>query len=378
MEDAAIPNRPALLDYLPYLWTRVLFPGKSEESTSVANAWLWLLILPGVLLYPCLSFHLFEPDEGRYAEIPREMLARGDFIVPYLLGEPYLDKPPLFYWLVMASFRVLGTHVWTARLIPALAVHGCVLATYFLGRRLVGQRAAFWGALLLGLAPGFMCMGRLLILDGLLALCVTVALLSGYEALRGGGLWRGWWILSAVACGLGVLTKGPIAPLLVVPPLLFQRWLCPPSRRANEASPAGPRWRDLFSYATIVVGIALPWFIAICVREPRFGFYFLWEHNVVRFLSPFDHIRPIWFYLPIVLVGLLPGSLLLIPLVRFLLSGKAEAASQRAPELGFLLLSAGWCVLFFSLSGCKLPTYILPAFPMLALALGSYLASRVR
>src|SRR5437667_65649 len=72
------------------------------------RALLWLLILPGVLLYPCLSFYLFEPDEGRYAEIPREMLARGDWVVPHLQGEPYLDKPPLFYWLVMLSYSIFG------------------------------------------------------------------------------------------------------------------------------------------------------------------------------------------------------------------------------------------------------------------------------
>jgi 4-amino-4-deoxy-L-arabinose transferase-like glycosyltransferase len=109
-----------------------------------------------------MSFPLFEPDEGRYAEIPREMLARGEWVVPYLHGQPYLDKPPLVYWLVMGCYRLLGVHDWAARLVPALAVHGCVLLTYLLGRRLLGERAAFWGALALTLAPGFSSMGRLL------------------------------------------------------------------------------------------------------------------------------------------------------------------------------------------------------------------------
>src|SRR5262249_27660980 len=120
--------------------------------------------------------------------------------------------------------------------------------------------------------------------------------------------------------------------------------------------------------------VACPWYVAICLRRPAFASYFLWEHNVVRFLAPFDHLRPIWFYGPILLAGLLPATLLAIPFVRFLLSGEAPAARRRCPELGFTLLAGGWCVLFFSLSGCKLPTYILPAFPPLALALGSYVA----
>jgi 4-amino-4-deoxy-L-arabinose transferase-like glycosyltransferase len=365
IEGNASPH--AILDYLPYLWSRVLFAGAVDApSHASSKAWLWLLILPAFLLYPCLSFHLFEPDEGRYAEIPREMLARGDWVVPYLLGEPYLDKPPLFYWLVMASFRIFGAEIWSARLIPALAVHACVLLTYFLGRRSLGERAAFWGALALCLAPGFLSMGRLLILDGLLAFCVTLALFAAFEAIRGVRLRRGWWALSAVACGLGMLTKGPIALVLVLPPILAHRFL--------TNSPWRLSYRAVAGYVAIVLAVLLPWSIAIGIREPHFAAYFLWQHNVVRFLSPFDHIRPIWFYLPILFGGLLPATLLLWPFTRFLLSGSPADAARRCPELGFMLLAGGWCLFFFSLSGSKLPTYILPAFPPLALALGYYLA----
>src|SRR6202023_1162598 len=110
-----------------------------------------LLFVPAVLLYACLSFHLFEPDEGRYAEIPREMAERGDWVVPRLQGEPYLDKPPLFYWCVIGSYWLFGIGDAVARLVPALAIHACVLLTYLFGRRSLGERAAFWGALILGL-----------------------------------------------------------------------------------------------------------------------------------------------------------------------------------------------------------------------------------
>jgi 4-amino-4-deoxy-L-arabinose transferase-like glycosyltransferase len=338
-----------------------------ETSTRLRwQAFLLLLILPGVLLYPCLSFRLFEPDEGRYAEIPREMLARGEWTVPYLLGEPYLDKPPLLYWLVMGSYRLFGIHDWSARLVPALAVHATVLLTYLLGRRLLGERAAFFGALLLALAPGFVSVGRLLVLDGLLTLCVLLSLLAAFEAVRGPRLRWSWWLLSAAACGLGVLTKGPVALVLLVPPLWAFRRLGGPVCR-----PGRPGW---LAFTTLLLAVTLPWYVALSLRIPDFARYFLWEHNVVRFLSPFDHLRPVWFYGPILLVGLLPGTLLLPTFLRFLLSGDPAAAGRRSPALGFVLLGAGWCVLFFTLSGCKLPTYILPAFPLLALALGSYLA----
>jgi 4-amino-4-deoxy-L-arabinose transferase-like glycosyltransferase len=359
---------PALLAWLPHLWSRVLFPGRSSARSAVRwQAVLMLVAVPGVLLYPCLAFHLFEPDEGRYAEIAREMLARGEWVVPLLQGEPYLDKPPLLYWLTMASFRLFGVHDWSARLPPALAVHGCVLLVYLLGRRSLGERPAIWGALFLCLAPGFVGMGRLLLLDGLLTFFVTLSLLAAFEALRGQQLRWSWWLLSAAACGFGLLTKGPIAVVLFVPPLLAHRWL------AGGLCSVGKR--PVFVFAALVLALVLPWYIAVYLREPIFFRHFFWQHNVQRFLAPFDHVEPIWFYVPIMLGGMLPGTLLLPSFLRYLLSGRRENAERRSPELGFMLLAGGWCLLFFTLSGSKLPTYILPAFPPLALALGYFVCS---
>lgn len=365
-DSAARPAPTSLLALLPDLWQRVLFPGANPAIESIRPlALLVLLLLPALLLYGNLSFGLFEPDEGRYAEIPREMTARGDWMVPYLEGEPYLDKPPLLYWLTMLSYRCFGTADWAARLVPALALHATILLTYLLGRRQLGERAAFYGACLLALAPGFISMGRLLILDGLLTLCVTVSLFAGYEAVcRLQFRWH-WGLVAALACGLGILTKGPVAILLLVPPI----WLF---RRLNPT--CSIRWRTVVALACLTTAIALPWYAAICYRLPRFGTYFLWQHNVVRFLAPFDHLRPIWFYLPVLAVGLLPGTLLFWPLGRMLLRADGESSRGRCPALGFHLLAGGWCVLFFSLAGCKLPTYVMPAFPFLCLALGYSLA----
>jgi 4-amino-4-deoxy-L-arabinose transferase-like glycosyltransferase len=353
---------------LPFIWSRILFPGTAPEPTPLRWTTVLLVVfLPAALLYPCITFPLFEPDEGRYAEIPREMLERGEVVVPYLQGEPYLDKPPLMYWLSMGCYRLFGVHDWAARLPAALAIHGCVLLIYLLGRRSLGERAARWGALVLCLAPGFMTIGRLLVLDGVLAWWVTLSVLSAFEAIRGTSLGWGWWLLSAAACGLGVLTKGPVALILLLPPLWAYGRLARPSCVVS-----GRAWLAFFG--TVLV-VALPWYAAICVRLPEFASYFLWDHNVVRFLAPFDHLEPIWYYAPILLIGLLPATLLLVPFIRYLLAADPKTAAGRCPELGFMLLAGGWCVLFFSLSGCKLPTYILPAFPMLALALGYFVAA---
>ena len=329
-------------------------------------ALLTLIVLPALLLYPTLNFRLLEPDEGRYAEIPREMLARGEWIVPTLQGQPYLDKPPLLYWLVMGSYSLFGVSEAAARLIPAIATHLTILLVYLLGRRSLGERSAFWGALLLTITPGFMGMGRLLIMDGLLTMWVTLALLTGFEAVRGPTLRRGWWYLAAVACGLGVLTKGPIPLILLAPPLLMHGWLTGQRARVGVRQTAG--------FLTVVFLINLPWYVGIFLRQPVFLRYFFWEHNIMRFIKPFDHLEPVWFYFPILLGGLLPGTLLLVAYARSLWGGDESAARARPAEAGFWLLAGGWCVLFFTLSGCKLPTYVLPAFPCLLLVLGDFIA----
>lgn len=364
---ASLPR--SILACAPVLWRGVLFPGTGPGGTRLRlGALLLVVVLPGLLLYPCLSFRLLEPDEGRYAQIPREMLVRGDWVVPHLQGQPYLDKPPLMYWLVMLSYRVFGVHDWAARIPAALAVHGSILATFLFGRRLVGERAALAGALLLSLAPGFTSIGRLLILDGLLACCVTVSLFAAFEAVRGDRLKWGWWLLAAAASGLGLLTKGPVVEVLLAPPLWA--WL----RLTGRGAKVG--WQPVATFLGVVLAVNLPWYVAICVKAPEFARHFFWEHNVVRFLQPFDHIRPVWFYVPVMLAGLLPATLLLPGFARFLLGDRS--AEARTPELGFLVLAGGWCVVFFSLSGSKLPTYVLPAYPPLALALGAYAAHRWR
>ena len=354
-----------LLGWLPIVWSRILFGGEPTPCTP----WRWrsalaILFLSGLLLYPCMSFALFEPDEGRYAQIPREMLARGEWIVPTLQGEAYLDKPPLFYWLVALAYSLFGFSDGVARLVPALAMHATALLTYGLGRRLVGERSAFWGTLLLTVSPICLSIGRLLVLDGLLTMWITLALLAAYRAVD--RLSIKWWCIMALACALGVLTKGPVALLLVLPPLLLHRWLAADSTRIP--------WRLWFGFAAIVLVVNLPWYIAVCVQRPEFVRYFLWQHNVQRFVEPFDHVRPVWFYVPILLYGLLPIALFAWPIARFLTSLRSEETNARCPAMGYLLLAGVWCVFFFSLAGSKLPTYILPAFPPLSLALGCFVA----
>ena len=402
----ADPAPRTLWQRLPFWWSHVLFAGRDQGLTRQPSPWpalALLLAVASLLFLTQLRAPLLEPQEARYAEIPRQMLAEGHFVVPVLHGQPYLDKPPLLYWLVMASYCTFGVADWAARLIPGLAGVLTVLIAYLWGRRVVGQRAALWGALVLCLSARFVYLGRMLNMDGLLCFCVTTALAAAHIALTDVSLnsapsdtsltrkrrfgkvlpslarqacvnsapagpcairvrprWR-WWLLSAVACALGVLTKGPVALILVGVPLVLYRLLDPRCPRLAL--------RHGLAYIGVVLALAGPWYIAAARAESDFTGYFFWTHNVVRFLAPFDHAEPVWYFLPSLLLGLLPWTLLLPGLLHFM----RRRSERRPPALGFLLLAFVSAFAFFSASGCKRPAYILPAIPPLALALGCYL-----
>ncbi len=321
--------------------------------------------IAGCLLFPRLSYALVEPDEGRYAEIGREMLRSGDWIVPHMNGLPYFDKPPLLYWLTAASLRVFGLHAWAARMVPALCAFLTVLGTFWFVARIFGARAGFLAGLALSLMVGFLQCGRFLIIDGLLTLTVAGGLFAAYEAIRTDRLRRNWWVLSAVFCALAVLAKGPIGVVLIVFPMVGFVWL---DRDASR-----PSLRHWLGYAAVALAVSLPWYVTMSVREPAFVREFIVEHHLLRFVGPDFHAAPWWFYFPVALVGCLPWTFLLWPVLRFLLTHSSEVTALRPRALGFFVLSGAWCFLFFTLSRGKLPTYILPAAPALAVVLGWYL-----
>jgi 4-amino-4-deoxy-L-arabinose transferase-like glycosyltransferase len=330
---------------------------------------LALLLLAAALFGTRLGCPLQEPEETRYAEIPRQMLREGRFVEPVWHGLPYYHKPPLLYWLVMGSYRLFGVHDWSARLVPALAALATVLVTFGWGARVAGARAGFLAALVLCLSPRFVYLGRMLTLDGLLCLWVTAALAAAHLALTGARLRWGWWLLSAGSCGLGLLTKGPVALVLVLVPVLLYRLLV-----SRVGKPPRSAW---LVYPLVAGAVAGPWYLAAAACDPQAAGAFFWQHNVQRFLDPLDHPKPFWFYLPGLLLGTLPWSLLLLPVAQLLWRRDPAEAAFRPPALAFGLLASLWCLLFFSASGCKRAGYVLPCLPPLALALGCYLARSV-
>ncbi len=342
----------------------------THQSLAMVPAGILLLTISGLLFLTQLQVPLLEPQEPRYAEVSRQMLATNSWVVPVLDGQPYLDKPPLFYWLIMFSYQVCGVHDWAARLVPGLAGVLTVLLTWLWGRALVGARAAFWSALILCLSARFVYLQRLLTFDSVLCLTVTAGLAAAHLALRETRLRWPWWLASAAACGLGVLAKGPVAVALVLPPVLAYRYL--------DARCPRPSLAAVAAYLATAGLVAGPWFAAIMVLQQGFAGYFFWTHNVVRFVAPFDHEEPFWFHLPGLLLGLLPWSLLLPGLVGSIFRRWPWTAARRPAAMVFFLLASGWIVLFFSVAGCKRAVYILPAIPPLALALGSYLSTAMQ
>ena len=318
---------------------------------------LGLALASGVLFFYRLGVPgLMDPDEGRYAEIAREMLVLKDWLVPHLNYVPYLEKPPLVYWLTALSFKIFGYTEWAARLPAALAAAGGVGLAYGLGRTFWGPGPAFWGAMILATAAGYVALGRLLILDMPLSFFLNLGIALGYLALSRGRRELFPWAYLALA--LGVLVKGPVA--LALPALIWGAWIIL-TRQASG--------RDLLHWPALLLlaAVTLPWFLAAAWRVPEFTRFFLVEQHLGRFLTPAIHGgQPWYFYGPVLMALMLPWSFLLPWAL-------ARKFPRNDPDRLFLWLWAGVVLVFFSLSRGKLIPYILPGLLPLALLLGEAL-----
>jgi 4-amino-4-deoxy-L-arabinose transferase-like glycosyltransferase len=322
---------------------------------------LWFAMLFGRPLY--------DPDEGRYAEIPREMLAGGDWIIPHLNGFIYLEKPPLQYWMTALSFACCGETEGSARLYTGLCGYLTLLLVFLMGRRVWGFEAGIKALLLTVGSILFVLLGHQLTLD--MALCFyLVCSLAGFvyaqtprhesrpeprpEPRAGGAAMLGCW----AAMALAVLTKGLIGVLIpgftLLVYVLWQRDTAV-LRRLNL------RWG-----IPLFLALAVPWFVLAAGRNAQFlQFFFIREH-FQRFLTPIEQrSEPWWFFAPVLIVAVLPW---LSRAAQALVGGWRAAAprGQFDPRRVFWIWSV-FVLVFFSLSDAKLIPYILPAIPTLAL-----------
>jgi 4-amino-4-deoxy-L-arabinose transferase-like glycosyltransferase len=365
------------------------------RARALVEILMLVLLAAPIVLYRLGRPGLGDPDEGRNAEVAREMLESGDLVTPRLNGARYLDKPPAYFWAVAASFRLLGVGELSARLPSALfALSGIALLAWF-ARRHLGPRAGWLAGAALALTPLYLVFARTVIFDMMLTVCMAVSGLAAFEAMEGDG--RGGRLAGALffaAAGLGTITKGPVA--LAAPLLVAAAWA---GARRRPALLGRLRFAQ---GALIFAAIVLPWLWLVSARNPGYLHYALVGENLQRMTSNrFDTARPFYFYWKILLPGLFPWIVFCLAAAarRAWALARGGGAGEPRPPGGEpgpagsagtgvpgtpgprrVLLYAGlWLgvlVLFFSLIASKRPSYMLPcSVPVALLVAGLFSAA---
>jgi 4-amino-4-deoxy-L-arabinose transferase-like glycosyltransferase len=313
----------------------------------------WLLV--AAVWFGTLGIRpLYKADESRYGEISREMAASGDWLTPRLNGFKYFEKPPLQYWATAAAFEVFGVHDWSARLWTALMGFAGLALTLRAGNRLFGKPIGFYAAAILAGSPLYALLGQINTLD----MGVTFFLSAAVFAFAAGHMLVFW-----AACALAVLSKGLIGIVLPLAAVFLYMLVTRDWSVVRRIRPlAGP---------LLFMAIAAPWFIAVSAANPEFAHFFFVQEHFQRFTSEM-HGRgaPAWYFVAILAAGMAPWLLLLgLALYKPLRSGERTQV--------FLLIWALVVLAFFSASHSKLSSYILPAFPALALLVARHLERRL-
>jgi 4-amino-4-deoxy-L-arabinose transferase-like glycosyltransferase len=349
-------------------------PQRMKQGSSPQNRTDVLLLVAccGFLLFYGLgALGLVGADEPRYAQVAREMLERMDWVTPTLQGKAWLEKPPLYYWEAMLAFRIAGVSDWAARLPAAFDALLLTAGIYFFLRRF-RPGYEFDGALITASCAGVVGFAHAAATDMPLTACFAIAMISWYAWYES----RSRIYLAAFYffLALGTLAKGPVAPALAAVIIFLFLAL----RR---------HWRVVLRTLwvpgiALYFVVALPWYIAVQLRNPEFFRVFILEHNLARFSTGvYHHPQPFWFYLPVFLLAMMPWTLVLIVAVveRFRLAwseGKEAFSSLEDSWALFLLIWMVVPIVFFSASQSKLPGYIVPAVPAGALLVAESLAGR--
>lgn len=350
-------------------------PAPARSGRDVA----WLLLAFGALYFFLLGrVPLANPDEGRYAQIPREMAAAGDWVMPRLNGVPYFEKPPLVYWAVGLAQKLFGYGEWSARLLPALSALGGVLLMYAAGRRIYGRGAGLAAAAVLGTSLLYFGLARVLLLDMALTVLMSATLVCFILGVREpvpapgvekAGARRRWFFMGLYAsAALATLTKGLIG--FLIPGAVMFFWLL----IFNQWKRLRPLY--LPSGILLFLLIAAPWHILAAQRHPGWAdFYFVHEHWQRFTATGHDRVEPWWFFGLVLLWGFFPWIVFLGNAVREGVAGGWTRRDQNA-DAWFFITWAAFVFLFFSASQSKLIPYLLPAFPPLALLVGAWLGRR--
>ncbi len=336
----------------------------------------WLTLAISFIYFLFLgSVPLINPDEGRYMEIPREMLASGNFITPHLNGIIYFEKPILFYWLQAAGLKLFGMSLFAMRLPNALiAILGCLL-TYFTANQLFNRKTAIFSALISATSCIYFVFAHYVATDMLLCLLFSATLF--FFCLAQQEFKKTYFYLFYIASALAVLTKGLVG--IFLPAVIILSWLLLTNR-----------WKDLKYYCIpggllVFLAISLPWHILAQIKNPQFFHFYIVEQQFLRYLTPYAGREQAFWFLPLVFaVGFLPWTVflpnLIIDTYKTFFSGRWQRFWQFALCLSLikqikLLLWLAIFILFvfYWLSKSQLISYILPLFPALAILLADYL-----
>jgi 4-amino-4-deoxy-L-arabinose transferase-like glycosyltransferase len=355
----------------------MLSPENTASSAPAASSWLRDLLLLtlafGALFFFRLgSYPLSNPDEGRYAEIPREMVASGDYVTPRLNGVNYFEKPPLVYWTTAVCLKLFGPSEWSMRATPALFALAGVLLTYAAARRLHGRDAGWLAAVVLGTSILYFVIAHIMLLDMAVSVFMAATLFCFILGVREDpGARRRWLFYGLYAsAAFATLTKGLIGFLVTGAVmfcwlLIFNQW----KRLRPLHLPSG---------IALFLLIAAPWHVlAAQANETWAHRYFVYEHWE-RFTTPAASRPGPWYYfIGIVVAGLIPWTGFLWSAVRDGVRGGWAKKNENA-DAWFFVTWAAFIFLFFSKSHSKLAPYILPIFPALAVMIGGWLAQALR
>ena len=328
-----------------------------------------------LFFYGIGQFGLIGADEPRYAQVAREMLDRHDWVTPVLGGQPWLEKPPLYYWQAMLAYSLFGVSDVAARIPSAVDATLLVIGVYFFFRRFrSGVEADV--ALITASCAGVIGYARAASMDMALAATFSIGMLSWWAWREGGK--KIFLALFYVCMALGMLAKGPVAPFLAAAVIML---FALATREFRIAMRTG--WLPgIFLFCAI----ALPWYFLAQMRNPQFFREFILEHNLARFSSNlYHHRQPFWYYLPVTLLALMPWTVYVITAfvesLRLWWTQRRDVLPEPDMEWQFSVFASCWLilpVLFFSISQSKLPGYILPAIPAGAVLLAVYLRGHLK